>query len=140
MIFRIKWDKPYGLALLAHLRIQGRTLIIWMNKIQQVNLKTHQHTTYPPHSQPAASSMSSSSHTVSDGSDIEPQYEAETNTSAEIHTDIETDPDREYYIENQQGLPDYQFGIYESSPPPPPPVPVDANVNDELNNEGEFFF
>jgi hypothetical protein len=82
--------------------------------------------------------MSSSPHiqnAVFDVSDIEPQYEAELDFETEPETDIETDPDKEYIIQNQLGLPDYQYGVYESSPPP-----VDANVNcDKLNNEkGEF--
>lgn len=56
-------------------------------------------------------------------------------------TEPESNPDREaseeYVIQNQLGLPDYQFGTYVSSPPR---GPVDANVNcDKLNNEGELF-
>jgi hypothetical protein len=63
---------------------------------------------------------------------------SESLTESESHTESESDPDQEPQIENQLELPDYQFGVYTSSPPR-----VDAHVNcDKLNNyeEGEFFF
>ena len=64
-------------------------------------------------------------------SETELEYEVETEYH---HTDPESDPD-EGYVENQLGLPDYQYGIYVSSPPP-----ADAHVNcDKLNEKGEFF-
>jgi hypothetical protein len=67
-------------------------------------------------------------------SDTEPESEScETQV-----TDPDSDPDNEYsaVIENQLGLPEYQYGFVDSSPPP-----VDANfVHDdsESKNNGEF--
>lgn len=102
--------------------------------MQEVNPNTHQRTTYPRHSQQAMSSPHTSTQNAPFvESDAELEYASET----ESETEPESDPDKEYVIENQFGLPDYQYGVYESSPPP-----VDANVNrdcDKLNNKGEHF-
>jgi hypothetical protein len=68
-------------------------------------------------------------------SEAELEYEAEPEYHHTDHTDPESDPDEGYVIENQLGLPDYQYGIYVSSPPR-----ADADVNcDKLDEEGEFF-
>ena len=76
------------------------------------------------------SSTNTSTQDASLESETEPEsYEADP----EIQTDPESDPDREYYIENQLGLPYYQFGIYTS--PSRPPV----DPNNKLNDPGEFF-
>ena len=69
------------------------------------------------------------------GSKSQSHTESESHNDPETHTNLESDPDQEYIIENQLGLPDYQYGIYESSPPP-----VDPPVNcDALNDKGEYF-
>ena len=85
----------------------------------------------------------------------ESHTESESHIESENRTDPESDPDQ-YFIENQQGLPNYQYGIYRSSPPPvdaSSPQPVDAHVNctsgpppadahvncDKLIDEGAFF-
>jgi hypothetical protein len=104
----------------------------------------------PTHnSQPAACSMPSPHTSVQNTDFVESKTEPESETESESEievTDPESDPDNEYsaVIENQLGLPEYQYGIIESSPPP-----VDANADDlnnkgeanadDLNNKGEFF-
>jgi hypothetical protein len=127
---------------------------MYIIKIHEVNLNTHQRTMYPRRSQPAACSMPSphqqntifvESETESE-SETDPEsksdpeseifFESETESDTRI-TDPESNPDNAYsgVIENQLGLPEYQHGIIGSSPPP-----VDANVNcNKLNNEREFF-
>jgi hypothetical protein len=106
--------------------------------MQEVNPNTPQRTTYPRNSQPAMSSPHTSTQNISFvESDAELEYtsETESETESENRTEPESEPDKEYVIENQLGLLDYQYGIYESSPPA-----VDANVNcDKLNNKGELF-
>lgn len=57
--------------------------------------------------------------------------DSETEPESETQSDNELDN----VIENQLGLPGFQCGVIESSPPP-----VDANIIcNELNKEGEFF-
>ena len=115
-----------------------QTLKMYINKIHEVNLNTHQRTMHPRRSQPAACSMPSphQQNTIF----VESQTESESETDPESDTRItnpESNPDNAYseVIENQLGLPEYQHGIIGSSPPP-----VDANVNcNKLNNEREFF-
>ena len=67
---------------------------------------------------------------------VESETESETDFYERI-TDTESDPDKEYPIQNQLGVPEYQNYFIESSPPP---VDVNVDANVELNNEGEFFF
>ena len=62
--------------------------------------------------------------------------ESETNFY-ERTTDAESNPNEEYPIQNQLGLPEYQNNFIKSHPPP---VDVNVDANVELNNEGEFFF
>jgi len=65
------------------------------------------------------------------------ESETESETESDLDFYVESDPDVEYPIENQLGIPEYQNIFIESSPPP---VDVNINANVELNNEGEFFF
>ena len=67
---------------------------------------------------------------------VESETESETDFYERI-TDAESDPDEEYPIQNQLGMPEYRNNFIESSPPP---VDVNVHANVELNNEGEFFF
>lgn len=71
---------------------------------------------------------------------VESVTESETESESDFYeriTDVESDPDEEYPIQNQLGLPEYQNYYIESSPPP---VDVNVDANVELNNEGEFSF
>jgi hypothetical protein len=56
-------------------------------------------------------------------------------SETESESELESQPDRSSYVENQLGLPQYQYGVYYSSPPP---VNADIN-NDDLNNNSKFF-
>ena len=120
--------------------------------MQDVSLNNHQCTKYPSYSQTPNMECES---------ELD-MYEAdpESHTESESHTKPESEPDQSF-IENQQGLPNYQYGIYMSSPLPvnahanctssPPPVdahvncmsgppPADAHVNcNKLIDEGVFF-
>ena len=59
-------------------------------------------------------------------------------SETESESEIESQPDRSFYVEdqNQLGLPEYQFGIYCSSPPW---VNADDINNDDSNNKSKFF-
>lgn len=56
-------------------------------------------------------------------------------SETESESELESQPDRSDYVENQLGLPQYQYGVYCSSPPP---VNPDIN-NDNLNDSSKFF-
>lgn len=56
-------------------------------------------------------------------------------SETESESVLESQPDRSFYVENQLGLPEYQYGVYSSTPPP---VNADIN-NDDLNNNSKFF-
>jgi hypothetical protein len=56
-------------------------------------------------------------------------------SETESETELESQPDRSSYVENQMGHPQYQYGVYCSSPPP---ANADIN-NDDLNNNSKFF-
>ena len=71
---------------------------------------------------------------------VESEFESETESETDFYeriTDAESNPDEEFPIQNQLGMPEYQNNFIESSPPP---VDVDVDADVELNNEGEFFF
>ena len=60
-------------------------------------------------------------------------------SETESESEIESQPDRSFYVEdqNQLGLPEYQFGVYCSSSPR---VNADDINNDDSNNKSKFFF
>jgi hypothetical protein len=84
--------------------------------------------------------MPSPQNTIFIESETEPESVTESESifepANESITEPESDPDQEYVIENQLGLPDYRYGIIESSPPP---VNVNGNFDNLNNEEGEFF-
>jgi hypothetical protein len=85
----------------------------------------------PPEDSPAASPLPLQNSVV-----IDSETESE---SEQPESELESQPDREYYIENQLGLPEYQLdrrGIFSSSPPP---VNLNAEISNELNGNGKFF-
>ena len=58
-------------------------------------------------------------------------------SETEPESELKSQPDRSSYVENQLGLPQYQYGVYCSSPPA-----VNADINtDDLNNvnNSKFF-
>ena len=56
-------------------------------------------------------------------------------SKTEYESELESQPDRSFYVENQHGPPQYLFDVYCSSCPP---VNADIN-NDDLNNNSKFF-
>jgi hypothetical protein len=75
-----------------------------------------------------AACLTPSSHTPERNTAI---IDSETEPESEIQSDNELD----YVVENQLGLPEFQWGVVKSSPPP-----VDDNIIcNELNNKSEFF-
>lgn len=96
-----------------------------INKNQEVSPNAHQCSMDTEHPQLAACSTPTSPTPA--------QNTAVVDSETEPESEIQSDDELEYVIENQLGLPEYQCGI-KSSPPP-----VDANIIcNELNNNGEF--
>ena len=105
----------------------------------------------PGKSQPAACTMPSPYAPVQNTVVIDSETESESelpsphapvqnapvvDSETESESSLESQPDNELdCIENQLGLPEYQYGIFRSSPPP-----VEANVKNELNNSDSEFF
>lgn len=55
-------------------------------------------------------------------------------SETESESELESQPDKASYVENQLGLPQYPYGIYCSS------APVNADINnDDLTNNSKFF-
>jgi hypothetical protein len=94
---------------------------------QEVNPNTYQHTMPSERFRPAISStpLPPVRQLVIIDSETEPESEGPY-----------PNDDEESIIENQAGLPEFQYGIAKSSPPPPASDNVNHNVP---NNNGEFF-